>query len=80
MTKREALTKALSARNALKLRSKGRSDWGNVDTAIRLAGTFLASYPVASDERVKEWAQRNSAWVRVLVPSNRPELLNTIMQ
>lgn len=80
MTKREALTKALKVRKRLMRLSKGRKDWGPVALSIGYAEVFLGSYPVATDERVKEWAHKHSAWVRVLVPSNRNDLLNIIME
>lgn len=79
MTKLQALTEAIVIRKRLKHHGKGRNDWHNVETAIRIVETFLGQYPFASDDRIRDWAHRREAEVRILVPANRDDLYNTIM-
>lgn len=77
---REQLRAAVSMRAAA-LRN-GRSYRKDVDAlraAIGRAETFLASYPVADDERVRTWCLANIRDLALIVPGNRPTVLARLL-
>lgn len=76
ITLREQLRAAVSMRAAA-LRN-GRSYRKDIDTlraAIGRAETFLTSYPVADDERVRAWCLAHIEGLTMIVPGNRPTVL-----
>lgn len=76
---REALTSALrSRRMTLAVGRYHRSDLNALNAAIGRAQVFVDCYPVASDDRVREWCCLNSADVRAIVPGNQPKVLDRL--
>ena len=73
---RETLRAALAMRKAALWRGRSRrKDQNRLNAAIMKAEQFLSSYPVASDDRVREYCTRNIEDVSMIVPGNRPTVL-----
>ena len=71
MTLRQALASALNQREAaLRNGRSKRKDEPRLRAAMGRAVTFLRSYPVASDERVRQWCHEHRDDVAVIVPGN----------
>lgn len=73
---REQLRAAVSMRKSAM--RNGRSYRKDVDTlraAIGRAEAFLNSYPMATDERVRDWCTGHLQDVTMVVPGNRPTML-----
>lgn len=61
MTKREILCRAIRQRIAAQRRMvTRRNDHAAIFAAIGEAQAFLKNYPVASDDRVRQWCLSNS--------------------
>lgn len=73
---REQLRAAVSMRvSALRYGRSHRKDLDTLRAAIGRAETFLASYPVADDERVRTWCLAHIEDLTMIVPGNRPTVL-----
>lgn len=52
-----------------------RKDHDRMNAAISRCWTFLNSYPVADDARVKQWCLDHHSDVAIIVPGNTPTAL-----
>jgi hypothetical protein len=57
---RRAVNQRIAAQQRMKTK---RTDHAEIFGSIGMVGSFLASYPVASDERVREWCRINRGHV-----------------
>lgn len=73
---RTALQGAVNQRlSALRNGRSYRKDQERLRAAIGRAESFLNSYPVASDERTRDWCIAHIEDVRLIVPGNAPTVL-----
>jgi hypothetical protein len=73
---REQLRSAIEMRtSALRNGRSRRKDLDLVRAAMGRAEAFLRSYPVASDERVREWCRSHIQDVTMIMPGNKPTAL-----
>ena len=76
VTLREQLRAAVSMRSAAMRNGRSRrKDLDALRAAIGRAESFLTSYPMATDERVRTWCLGNLRDVTMIVPGNRPTML-----
>ena len=80
MTNREVLDKGCKQRRIIIQRSRGRRDWNNLEAALMFVEQFLVNYPVASDERVREWCRKHAHQVAsVLTPAMKAKYLQQLI-
>ena len=73
---REQLRGAVSMRSAALRNGRSyRKDLDALRAAIGRAESFLNSYPMATDERVRDWCIGHLQDVTMIVPGNRPTML-----
>jgi hypothetical protein len=56
-----------------------RKDAGRIRIIVGRAEQFLRSYPVACDQRVRDWCMERKEEVRYLVPASMPAVLDTLI-
>ena len=76
---RTTLRKVLNSREAMWRKSAGNPRWDRLRVAMSKAEEFLHSYPYAADWRVIEWCVKHREETALLVPSNRPAVLDRLM-
>ena len=76
---RLVLAGVVNSRNAMWRKSVGNPRWDALRVAIGKAEEFLKSYPYAEDWRVIEWCVKHREETALLVPSNRPAVLDRLM-
>lgn len=76
---RTTLHKVLNSREAMWRKSAGNPRWDRLRVAMGKAEEFLHSYPYAEDWRVIEWCVKHREETALLVPSNRPAVLDRLM-
>lgn len=75
-TLRETLVSAINSRETtLRNGTCRRRDTGRVLASVGLARAFLASYPVADDQRVRQWCMLHVDDLCRIVPGNQPRVL-----
>lgn len=52
-----------------------RKDHDAIRAAIGRAEAFLRSYPMASDERVRDYCRAHTGDITMIVPGNQPRVL-----
>lgn len=73
---RRTLQGALDSRQMTLMNGRcKRKDLDRVRSAIGRAQSFLSSYPVADDARVRQWCHDHMDDVRLIVPGNSPRML-----
>lgn len=79
-TAREALVSAVKSRRmALAVGRSNRPDQIGLLAAIGRAQVFCDCYPVASDERVREWCHLNRLDVAMIVPGRWKEVRKALL-
>lgn len=80
MNLRETLQGAINSREAtLRNGTCRRLDFGNIHVSIGKAQSFLASYPNADDQRVKQWCFDHMGDVLRIVPANQTQVIAKLL-
>lgn len=73
---RQDLQGAINQRTAaLRNNRSGRKDYDQIRVSIGRAEAFLASYPVATDQQVRDWCTAHVEDLTRIVPANSPRTL-----